>query len=273
MRNTGPASVFSFNDYRKFIRADIASNKGERGYQKKLANAAKCRPSYLSQVLNSHIQLTMDQAASLCEFWSFNEDRTEFFLALVQCERSSSKTLKDFLLKKISNLQRKHQQVSERVSPEERVSSRDDRLSYYSNWLFPAVHVLASAKEFQTAEMLAQRLNVPKQLLHTVVDELIRMGFVKEEAGRISSLVRNIHVNRDSPLNISNHFQWRHRSLNKVVEGDPRSVHYSTLYAMSRADIDILREMLLDFIERTRKLVAPSQEEDVVCLLTDFFYV
>ncbi len=273
MSENAKRDVFAFRDYRLYIRADIAAHRGERGYQKKLAEAAQCRPSYLSQVLNSHVQLTMDQAASLCAFWEFNDDRAEFFLSLVQLERSSSKDLQDFLHKKINSLQKKHKQVSNRVAPAERVTARDDRVAYYSNWIFPAVHVLASVREYQTVDAMVQRLNVPKPVLHTVLDELKRMGFVREENGLFKSIVQDIHVNRESPLNISNHFQWRHRSLAKITEGDSRNIHYTTLYAMSGSDIDLLREMLLDFVEKTRKLVAPSPEEDVVCFLADLFYL
>lgn len=273
MSEKSKRDVFTFRDYRLYIREDIAAHSGARGYQKKLAEAAQCRPSYLSQVLNSHVQLTMDQAALLCAFWEFNDDRTEFFLALVQLERSSSKALQDLLHKKINTLQKKHKQVSNRVTPVERVTARDDRVAYYSNWIFPAVHVLASVRDFQTVDAMVQRLSVPKPVLHTVLDDLKRMGFVREENGQFRSIVQDIHVNRDSPLNISNHFQWRHRSLAKITEGDSRNIHYMSIYAMSRSDIELLREMLLDFIEKTRKLVAPSPEEDVVCFLADLFYV
>ncbi len=60
-------------------------------------------------------------------------------------------------------------------------------------------------------------------VLHTVLDELKRMGFVREGNGQFKSIVQDIHVNRESPLNISNHFQWRHRSLGNL-ESKPKRV-------------------------------------------------
>lgn len=266
-------SIFSYKNYRDYIRADIASHKGERGYQKKLATAAQCRPSYLSQVLNSHIQLTLDQAAGLCEFWSFNDDRTEYFLSLVQHDRASASSLKKFLAKKLTQLQKKHQQVSEMISAKERVTIGDERIAYYTNWLLPAVHVLTSVPAYQKTESLADKLRIPGELLLTVLDELKSMGFISEKSGRFKSVVHNIHVNRESSLNIAHHSQWRQRAMGKIVERDPRNIHYTTLYGISHKDADILRGMLLEFIENSRKLVEPSAEEDVVCLLADLFYL
>jgi uncharacterized protein (TIGR02147 family) len=268
-----PGNVFSAPDYRAYVRADIDTHAGERGYQKRLADAAGCKPSYLSQVLHSHIHLTLDQAASLCTFWSFNEDRTEFFLALVQQERAASKSLKSFLDRKIKSLRDRHSRVSTRVTAGERVSARDDRAAYYTSWHMPAIHVLTSISAFQTAETLAGRLQISKAQVLSRLDDLMRMGFVAVEGDRYRSIVSDIHVEHGSPLNLSNHFQWRHRALTRIVDGDPRNLHYTAVHALSVADVEVLREMMMEFIQRSRAVVAPSVEEDAVGVCCDLFYL
>lgn len=235
--------------------------------------AAGCRPSYLSQVLHSHNHLTLDQAASLCAFWSFNKDRTEFFLSLVQLERSGSKALKEHLAEKIKTLRTKHMTLSTRIQSAEKVSSGQDRLAYYSNWYMSAVHILTTIAAYQTPDALAKRLNADKSYILSILDELRRLGFVVSEGERYRSAVREIHVEKGSPLYISNHFQWRTRAMARIVEGGASSVHYSAVHALSRKDIETLRELMLDFIEKSREVVAPSPEEEAVCIACDFFHL
>lgn len=260
-------------DYRSYLLADIDSHGHERGYQKRLADAAGCAPSYLSQVLHSHIHLTVDQAASLCDFWSFNDDRTEFFLALVQTERSSSVAFRRFLSKKLKNLREKHNRVSTRISSGERVTVRDDRAAYYASWYMSAMHVLTSIDHYQTPDALAERLRLPKSQVLSHLDELVRMGFIQYDKNRFKSLVQSIHVEQGSPLNLCNHFQWRHRAMAQIIENDRKGLHYTAIHALSLSDAKLVREMALKFIQESRAVVEPSKEEEAVAICLDMFPV
>jgi hypothetical protein len=45
------------------------------------------------------------------------------------------------------------------------------------------------------------------------------------------------------------------------------------VYSLSRADLQRLRAMVMSFVDDSRRLVAPSREEEVAALLIDVFAV
>jgi len=66
------ANVFNHLDYKDFLKIQIEENHEAYGYKSRLAKAANCQKSFLSQVLNSHIHLTPEHAVGLCQFWKFS---------------------------------------------------------------------------------------------------------------------------------------------------------------------------------------------------------
>lgn len=126
---------------------------------------------------------------------------------------------------------------------------------------------------YQNADVLAERLRVPKSQVLSLLDELVRMGFISYEKNRIKSLVQNIHVEQGSPLNLSNHFQWRHRAMAHIVENDRKGLHYTAIHALSVSDAEVLREMAMKFIQESRAVVGPSKEEEAVAICLDMFAV
>lgn len=265
--------MLAAESYRDYLTTDIKAHQHERGYQKRLADAANCNPSYLSQVIHAHMHLTPDQAVSLCQFWSFNEDRTDYFLGLVQLERASSAYYKTFLQQKLKKLREKHTKIATRVAPERLVSNNIELMTYYTNWQMSAVHVLTSIEAFQTPEALAGRLRMPKDQILSIIDQLVSMGFVQSIGDRYKSIVRDIHVEQSSPLNVSNHFQWRHRSMAKILDNNNKGLNYTAVHALSVKDIQIVRELLMEFIQRSRAVVTPSPEEEAIGICCDLFYV
>jgi hypothetical protein len=137
----------------------------------------------------------------------------------------------------------------------------------------PAIHVLTSIDAFQTPEALANRLQTSKSQILSKIDDLVRMGIVTTDGDRFKSAISNMHVDQESPLNLSNHFQWRHRAMARIIDGDTRNLHYTAVHALSVADIEVLRELLMEFIQRSRAVVEPSAEEEAIGVCCDLFYI
>ncbi|RZA13814.1 MAG: hypothetical protein EOP10_29155, partial [Proteobacteria bacterium] len=97
-------AVWIFNSYREIILEKIRDNKSIRGYQSLMATAALCHSSFFSHVLKGESQLTPDQASGLCDFWNLTRNETEYFLTLVNYERSNSDSLKSKLKLRLDEL-------------------------------------------------------------------------------------------------------------------------------------------------------------------------
>ncbi len=76
----------------------------------------------------------------------------------------------------------------------------------------------------------------------------------------------------DSPLIVLHHNNWRQRALLDAQElGNTKSIHYSSVFTMSRKDFLRLHELSLQFLERGRQIIGPSKEEALYCVACDLF--
>ena len=89
-RSSVDASVFESLDYKRYMRQQIAAHGDVYGYKSRLAAAAGCQKSYLSQVLNGAHDLTLEHAAGLAAFWQLPRLDGEYFMELVNWARASS---------------------------------------------------------------------------------------------------------------------------------------------------------------------------------------
>jgi len=84
---------------------------------------------------------------------------------------------------------------------------------------------------------------------------------------------RDLHLPKHSPLNSINHANWRQRAIAHIQLGQEEGLHYTGIHALSRADSERFAEMLRETILKTRQLVAPSPEEEMICFTFDYFVV
>jgi hypothetical protein len=93
-------ALFICPSYRDFLHHEIKSS-GRRGFKTRLAEAADCQQSRMTQVLNGTAQLNEDQALGICEFLRLTDAESDFFILLVRYERASSEKLRDHLKAKM----------------------------------------------------------------------------------------------------------------------------------------------------------------------------
>ncbi len=69
------------------------------------------------------------------------------------------------------------------------------------------------------------------------------------------------------------HSAWRHKALMQLQIEDPDALHFTSLYAMSRADLQTIKDQILEVIATARRPMPESKEEECVCFSLDFFKV
>lgn len=260
--------IFKFSEYRLIIKYYIEKFKSARGYRAKLARAASCHPSFLSQVLQSHVHITPDQAANMCSFWAFDEKASEYFITLVLMERSSSQAFRSMLQRRANAVKRSYDNISERVSLE--TLEADRKLSYYSSWLMQAVHILLSLKEFQNPERLATKLNLSVNRITQIIDELKRLELIEKDPKGYTLLNRALHLEKSSPLFATYHSQWRQYAIMKIHENSSEAINYTATLTISKADYLLVKSEIYKLIENVTKLASTSKEEEACCLNIDF---
>lgn len=262
--------IFVCHAYRDVLRGFIAENASVRGYQTALAAAAGCQPSYLSQVLHGSVHLTPDHIAGMSAFWRLTEEESEYVFFLLQQERASAPFLKNMARKKIEKLRVQNESI-ENLGPTPERILLEEALLYYSNWMHQAVHILATLPGGVGVQDIARRLHVSEKMVQEACENLLGLRLLERAENRFCSTKKNIHLQRNSPLCATNHANWRHRALLKMQEPADQNIHYTAIHGLSRADAEKIRLLILELVEKTRALVAPSAEEDAVCLCVDFF--
>lgn len=200
-----------------------------------------------------------------------NKLETEYFLNLVHLGRAKGPALRKVVNEKLAQLKKENSVLSKRLDQEAAQTEVD--FFYYSSWIYLAVHMCLSVESLQSDEAIAKRLGVSTQYIQRILKQLQLYGLAKEKAGRWIAVKKGTHLSSGSFMTEVNHANWRNRAIIDVQRDPSAWVHYTSVFSMSKVDAEVLRTMILEFIERTRKLIRPSPEEEVYCMLMDFFEI
>lgn len=265
-------TVFDFNDYRQFISAQVDAQAKPWGTWGRLAKIAGCQATYLSQVMKGKAQLTPDHVYRMARHWEMTDAETDFFLLLLERERVAGKELRAHLEEKMKKIRREREDLAKRFA-KERVEAGEKETLYYSAWYWAALHVIVTIPEYQTPAAIARRLNLPVGFVEQALKRLADNGFVKQSKGKWAIHTADVHVPKESVMIGVHHNNWRQRAVTDSTVSGGDSVHFTGVYSLSRTDYQHLKEKMLELIEHSRKVVAPSAEEELACFLCDLFTV
>lgn len=265
--------VYQFEDYKSFILSTIEKNSSNRAYRSAMAKAAGCGRSFFSQALNSHVQLTPDHGAGLCEFWGFDDDRTDYFLDLINLERAAGAALKRRIQRRLNKLRAESKRLSSRKVEETPLSAGLREAVYYSAWHTAAIHTLTAIPGYRTTVAIARRLELSTALVERVLNDLQAIGLVQRKGGFWDVKGMSVHLPKESPLSIINQTNWRNQAIKHLIRTPHDGIHYTAIMALSRKDADEIMGILNKVIDEVIKVVGPSAEEELVCLNVDYFPV
>jgi len=265
-------NIFSYMDYSHYIADSLKARGKIHGSKKKLAEAANCQPSYLSLVLRNKAHLTLEQAKNLCQHWRLAAEETDYFLLLVCYSRAGTLELKNYYREKLKTLKADRENLRKRIRSAE---TFPDSLAsvYYSSWIYMAIHLLITIKEFQLSLAIADRLQISEESVLQTLHELEKMGFARQEGKRWVNAGQEYHLPRESRFVILHHANWRRRAVDNSLLKKSSDIHFTSVSSLSKADIEKVRELILGMIDSSREVIGPSHEEELVCFSVDFFEV
>lgn len=263
--------IFSFQSYKQLLKAMISENENVRGYQTKMAAAAKCHRSYLSQLLRSKQNLNPDQAMRLATFWNFSQTETAYFVELVNLARTDYLPLQSLIKKRLEQLRRENDNLAVRYKEETTPMTNPEAIVYYSSWHYGALHMLAGLDEKMTVDAMATRLQIPNNVAADALRTLAKLGLVEQRGGTWRAKPSHIHIPRESPLCAINHSNWRQRAVLLSQNPNNTGLHYTSAQSHGAADFERIKELFLKTIDSVRGVVAPAENEETTALCIDFF--
>ena len=153
----------------------------------------------------------------------------------------------------------------------EKSLSREDQITYYSQWYYTAIHIALAVPRLHTKEALARAFTLPVSKVSQVLEFLITRGLAQEEKGRYSIGSVRFHLENDSPMISKHHANWRVKAIQSLERDDRSELHYSSAITIAESDVPKVREALIKAIESVREIISPSKDETVYCYALDLF--
>ncbi len=267
-------SIFNFNDYKKFVNDRVSQMpKQGRGEFQKIAATLNMHSTTVSHVFKGEKELTLEQAAGLCQHWGLNPQETDYFITLVELSRAGSSSLKKIFQNRIDEIKKSSTQLRNRISKDVELSDAD-RAKFYSQWYFSAVRLLCDIPAFRNIDAIAEHLNIPVRKANEVLQFLLQTGLVIEERGKLKLGPGRTYIEAGSSLVHRHHGNWRV----KATDVYPR-MNIETDFALtspmtiSAEDALKVRELLMKSVEKILAINKPSPSEELRVLNIDWLKI
>ena len=269
--NETKSNVYEHLSYVGYLKSVIQNNAATYGYKAKIAESAGCQRSHLSLVLKGRAHFSIEQAINLADFLELDWKSKNYFLLLVQYARAGTQKLRLFLKTQMEEFLKAQENLSQRIH-DKTVLAEEKSAIVYSSWEPLAIIIALSLPSIKTSSEIAERLQLKKEHVEIVLNQLKEIGLTEKNGSEWRATEKNIHVPKTSRFNALNHSHWRQKAVqSSFMQND--DIHYTSVCTLSKADISKMKQMLLEFIDRSREIVAPSPEEELYCLTCDWFRV
>lgn len=266
-------SVFEYVSYKPYLK-DYIEQSPLRGELTRLSEAAGCQNSYLSKVLQtgSKVQLTHEHLDGISEYLSLSTNEFQFFKLILEVERASQIKYRKKIQKAITEAQEEFLKIKNHVGQKTIQTSENIDQTYYSHWIYSALHIAVSIPRLQTVEALSKHFYMPEAAILTFLQKLEALQLVeKKSPHKWIWKSGNIHLTNDSPLVGIHHSNWRSKAAQESLNASADSVHYSVVQSISQKDYEKLNFLILEWIKTFQKIASPSDCEELVNLNIDFY--
>lgn len=261
-------SIYDFTDYKEYLN-DALDERG-KGARSDLAKAADCQSGYVTHVLSGHAHFSLEQGERIATHLGLDEPQTQYFLDLISYGRAGTETLRRRFRRTLDAQKEKHSVLKTRLKVEKSLSIEDQAI-FYSSWHYGAVHVSVSVPGCDTERGLSEYLKIPIGKVNQIVQFLERTGLILREDSRLKIGSTQIYIGSDSPLISKFHTNWRLRAIDSFDRYTERDLHYSSVITCSRQDAALIRETLVQAIEKIRPVIRASKDEACFSYSMDLF--
>ncbi len=264
-------SIYQYQSYKDYFNTWVGQlPKNGHGEYRRLALALNVSTTLISQIFNSEKDLSLEMACEMTEYMHFNDDESDYFLLLVNYNKSGSNKLTNQLLRQIKEKQVHYKNLSARLKKDKKLNEEAKQI-YYSNWIYPAIRILIDIPHINTAEQISSRLNIPKNQAIKALDFLIKNNIVIQKNNKLYMGDAHLYLSAHETLTNQHLSNWRQVGFQKMSFQNEQNFFYTGQYALSEKVAEQIRKDLPDFIETVLKKVRPSDSETVRCLNIDFF--
>lgn len=267
-------SIFSFNDYKDFFNWWLKNqpNKG-RGILSNLAKKLEVNTTLMSLIFKGNSHLTHEQAIVTAQFLDLTDLQTDYFIQLVNLDRTARKQAREYIEQKLAALRLQAQNLQTRLGATSELETKD-YAQFFSHWIYTALFLHVAIHDKIERTQLLSAFDCEKSLLHEALNFLTEKSVLVETNHKFSLGLTQIYIGNQSQF-LRNHLaNWRQKSLEVVRDQNIKdNVFYSCPIVLSKKDVGVISEKLRVLIEEFNKTAGPSASEEMMCLNIDWFKV
>ena len=266
--------LFDSKNYKDFLRKRLKEMPKEgHGQVTRIAHVLRMHPTRLSQILNGDVNLTLEQAGKLAHHLGLAPLETECFLSMVQYERAGTEELREIFRAQIDRFKKQSKELKNRV-PKDAALSENQKAVFYSSWAYSAVRLACSVKDLQSLDALSGHFDMNRSKVRGILDFLLESGLILERSGRFEIGPKTSHLEKSSPLALRQHSNWRLKAMSRHERLTDSEIAYTCPVSIKKVDQAVVREMIMQLIERFLKTVVESEPPDsLACLNIDWFNI
>lgn len=259
--------LYDFDDYKEYLRAKA---EAERGLKSALATALSCQSAYISQVLNDHAHLSLEQADSANIFFKHSDKESLYFLLLVQQERAGTVHLKDFFGSQLKEFREAQLSYLNRREIKNSLNEKDQAV-YYSSWEYNTIHMAVTIPRLRTKESLITAFAISEAKINRCLEFLLETGLIKRSGSQYSPGTTENYLERSSPFVRQLHLNTRMQALGSLDRERIEDAHYSAVFTLSNKDVVRIKKLINEALAEAVNIAKESKEEQICGLSIDFF--
>jgi uncharacterized protein (TIGR02147 family) len=264
-------NVFEYSNYRQFIKDWIEEAKTlKTSNLSRLASVAGVHPTFLSHVLAGTKELSLEQAALICEHIAFTKLEQDYFFVLIHLDRAGNQNLKNYWKEKKKEIEAQKNKLSERFD-KHRELTNEQRAIFYSSWIYAAIWTATAIDNGQTLNQIAERFHISRDKAEDVISFLLQTGLCSEKIGIFSIGETHLHIPNESPLVVKHHTNWRMKAIQKMDTRESAELFFTAPMSVAKKDFGVIREKLNLAIKGIVDVAKDSDAEEVICLNIDLF--
>ena len=277
------ALVYQEGSYRKAIEKIVSARKhlDSRMRFSRLAEHMRIQKSYLSKVLKGDAHLNSDQLHLGCEYLELDAHESKYLQLLLEWERSTIPSRKQELSAQINKFRERQMESKAHLQAKALAVSKDageagaggiGTNEYYIDPIYQLVHVALTIPAYrQDPKALASALGLPYERVEHAIQVLTRLGIIairtpfsqeRRTRGEIEVLVKQVHLNRESPLYRPWRSQLRLWALQKLFEmGNKKPYTFSVVFSADEETRAEIQAKFLEFLSWAEKRVGKTKPE------------
>lgn len=265
-------SIFEFSEYKAYLIHRLGFKGQRKGEKSALARWLRCQPTFISQVVNGHHHLSLEQGQRATTYFALTQEESQFFMLLLLKDRAGSQELKAHFQDQIQSQLNKRMVLVERLGKSASLSDQD-KAQYYSSWLYAAVHVALTIPHLRTKPAIAKHLGIGEVKVSEVLEFLTSIGLSELREGEYFPILKFILLGKGNYNLTKHHSNWRQRAIESLEHETLEDLHYSGVFSMSKKDAAKIKDLILEWIKKNLSIVEESKEEDLRAICVDFFSV